>query len=73
MARKYHTLLTREDDGKWHIAFGDYDRQVVVDEKEGYRDGYPGYKAKDLKIITTGDRQADIAREVAMLNAEEAK
>lgn len=40
--KKYHTLLVREAVHlPWSIHFGDYDRQVVQDEREDIRDEYP--------------------------------
>lgn len=59
---KYHTLLTMEN-GRWYIQFGDYDKDVVKQEKE---DDYSGFKTK---IITTGDSQEAIDKKVAELNA----
>lgn len=67
MARKYHTLAVRED-GRWAPQFGDYDRETVDSEREEYRD--KGHKARDLRIITTGDTQAAINAGIANLNAK---
>jgi len=65
MARRYHTLLTRTD-GRWGIEFGDWDREVVVEEM---LDSYAAdFKAKDRKIIATSGKQADINAAVAALN-----
>ncbi|CAM5598966.1 hypothetical protein MAUB1S_10129 [Mycolicibacterium aubagnense] len=63
--RVYYSLLTRED-GQWAPQFGDYDLDTVKFERDDYRDR--GHKAKDLKIITTTDEQADINRAVFELN-----
>lgn len=68
MARKYHTLLTRFE-GRWGIEFGAYDRSDVVAEMECIHDGGM-YLKRDMKIVTTGDAQADIEARVAELNAE---
>lgn len=65
MPRPYYSLLTRED-GQWAPQFGDYDLDTVKAERDDYRDH--GHKAKDLKIITTTDEQADIKRAVFELN-----
>ncbi len=71
MARKYHTLLVRHT--PWGIEFGSYDRSDVEGEQEemGSRPkGTWGYTPKkDTKIITTGDKQADIQAAVDKLNA----
>lgn len=67
MSRKYHTLLTRME-GVWAIEFGSYDRADVVAELEAIHDGGM-YLKRDMKIVTTGDAQADIEAKVAELNA----
>jgi hypothetical protein len=65
----YYTLVTREN-GKWGPQFGDYDRKIVMQE---LRDSYLGlYKLNDMKIISTGPKQADINEAVRKLNAEKA-
>ncbi len=69
MARKYHTLLSREGFGfPWRIEFGDFDRETVDSERQEYRDN--GAKAANLKVITTGARQGDIDSAVSLLNAD---
>jgi hypothetical protein len=69
MTRKYHTLIVREDDkSPWTIHFGDYDRNTVWEEKEDLHSNGLGYKKKNMKIITTTDAQADIARAVRRIN-----
>jgi hypothetical protein len=69
MARKYHTLLLNEapqgEGPQWAIQFGDYDRDNVEYERDEYLRDHP---AKSLKIVTTGDKQADINAAVAKLN-----
>ena len=68
--RPYYTLVVHEGDhvadSPWGIAFGDYDLETVKAERDDYRDR--GWKAKELKIITTTDQQADIDRAVFELN-----
>lgn len=68
--RKYFSLLSIDGTPgcKWAIEFGDYDLQTVEDERDDYRDR--GWKAKELKIITTGDTQAAIDAAVAELNKD---
>lgn len=63
---KYFTLVIREDDGVWVADFGDYDRETVEYEREACK---PQHRAKDLKIIRSGDSQAEIDKQVALLNA----
>lgn len=66
---KYYTLLLKDDaHSPWGIAFGDYDRDVVVDE---YEDCYTAYYA--YKIIRTDEDQAAIEDCVSRLNDEEQK
>lgn len=67
MARKYYSLIQRID-GRWYPQFGDYDREVVAQERQDMRDGFEAPRAKDLKIICTGPKQADIEAAVAKLN-----
>lgn len=51
MARAYHLLLSRDDATQpFGIAFGDYDRAVVVAERQHYRETC---KAKNLRIVTS--------------------
>lgn len=67
--RRYHTLLCRAGVGQpWAIEFGAYDKADVTAERDDYIDGWQNFKRTNLKIITTSDRQADIAAEVARLN-----
>jgi hypothetical protein len=68
MARKYHTLVVNDGTAEapaWGPQFGDYYKTCVEAERDEYRRDYP---ASSLKIITTGDTQADIASAVAKLN-----
>ena len=64
--KSYYTLLILEA-GKWMIHFGDYDRQVVEDERDDCK--YSDPKAK-MKIISTGDSQAAIDAKVSELNSK---
>ena len=66
--RKYHTLLSIDGSPgcPWGIEFGDYDLDTVKEEWAELRDR--GWKRGELKIITTGDTQAEIEAEVARLN-----
>jgi hypothetical protein len=66
-SRKYYTLLTREDGSMWTIHFGDYDREVVEQERQDMLEGY--HSPKTLRIITTGHLQRDINAAVDRLNA----
>lgn len=68
MARRYYTLVQRID-GRWFPQFGAYDRAVVAEERQGMLDAHDAPRAKDLKIIRTGPKQADINAAIAKLNA----
>jgi hypothetical protein len=67
---KYYSLVTRDSkDSPWGVAFGDYDRATVSDERadmmeSACMEGYPLY----CKIITTDESQAAISERVAWLN-----
>lgn len=70
-SRPYHVLLERDDTGKpWRVQFGDYDRETVEDERRDTQDN--GVPRHCLKIITTGEGQADIDASVAALNEKPA-
>ena len=69
MARRYHTLVIRED-GRWAPQFGDYSKADVQQEE---RDCYTHFQGKripktDRKIITTDDTQAAITAAIDALN-----
>ena len=66
MSRRYHSLVILQD-GRWGPQFGDYSREVVEQEAE---DSYGDVPKKHRKIVTTGDKQADIVHRVAQLNGE---
>jgi len=70
MARKYFTLVSIDGSPNcpWAIEFGDYDHDTVWDEYLDMRDR--GWKRSELKILTTGDKQADIDAAVALLNKD---
>lgn len=66
--RKYHTLVSVDGSPgcKWAIEFGGYDLETVMQERADMRDR--GWKAKELRVLTTTDKQADIDAAVAKLN-----
>lgn len=73
MGRKYYTLLSKGNEvhhnGEWVIEFGDYDRETVEAERDEQRDAAKARQERvSFKIITTGDKQADINAAVAKLN-----
>jgi hypothetical protein len=78
--KKYHTLLERSSkDGKWYIAFGDYNKSLVKAELDelfynhkietiGQPRSKRRLKASLFKIITTADDKASIEKAVASEN-----
>lgn len=74
MARPYFILVAYEGEriagNPWGIAFGAYDREDVVREREDYRDH--GWKAKHLKVIRCADARPETCNAaIAALNAGE--
>lgn len=63
--RKYYTLAVREN-GVWGAQFGDYDKETVEDERADYLDH--DHKARDLKVIKSGDGRVAIEAAIAKLN-----
>jgi len=71
MARKYYTLIERDVETKtWSPQFGDYDRNVVVEEGQCMADsvGFTIPKGTKFKIIATDGSQVAINAAVATLN-----
>jgi hypothetical protein len=64
--KKYYSLVTLEN-GLWAVQFGDYDKQVVKQEKQ---DSYHGTKSR---IITTEETQESIDKAVKLLNEAQAE
>ena len=72
MARKrtYHTLVSIDGTPgcPWSVEFGDYDYSTVMEEFAEMRDR--GWKVKELKVLETGDTQAEIEAAIAKLNKD---
>lgn len=68
----YYTLLIREDKGgPWMIAFGDYDKETVIEERDDYREHF--HQKQNMKIVTTRTaRQSEIDTVLRKLNHERA-
>ena len=69
--QKYYTLVGLNTDHVWEIIFGDYDREVVEDERDDIKDNQENgvfHQIAKFKIITTSDKQADIDLAVKRLN-----
>lgn len=70
MAKRYYTLAVKPNNEgqQWSPQFGDYDREVVVQEQRDTKDDWP--KGSKFKVLTTGGRQADINAAIDALNRE---
>lgn len=68
MARRYHTLIARVESlgCPWGPEFGDYNLQTVKDERAEYRK--MGYKASELRIISTANSANAIRDGVREIN-----
>ena len=68
--KTYYTLIGiyKSEDCKYEIIFGDYDREVVVDEVRAWVDAGRDDSYPSLRIITTSDAQADIQARVDQEN-----
>lgn len=63
---KYYSLIVRGGNGVWFPEFGDYDKQVVADEKADMMDR--GIHRTDVAIIMTEDSQDAIMAGVRKYN-----
>ena len=64
----YYVLAIRES-GRWSIAFGDYDRDCVEQERDdSYCNDYSNFRKSDCKILKVGPAQSAIEAAVAKLN-----
>ena len=66
--QKYYTLVGLNTDHVWEIIFGDYDREVIEDEKSDQEDADCSDDYLSFKIIKTNEAQADIEFAVKRLN-----
>lgn len=72
MSKAYYTLAERQPDGTWAPQFGDYDKDVVVQERRDMLySGAGRLRGKDLRIVRSGAWQADINAAIAKLNGGE--
>ena len=69
--RKYYTLCVYEPDhDKWFNHFGDYELDVVADEKQDLNYGWDGILMKHMRIISTPDDQTAIDAALDKLNGK---
>lgn len=66
--KAYFTLVCRED-GVWSPQFGDYNRDVVIAERDHYKEAGT-YKAKDMVIIKTPAETIYVNARIAELNKD---
>lgn len=68
--RPYHTLIVIDGSPgcPWSPQFGDYDIETVKAERDDYRE--QGYKARELRIITTASTQTAIRDAVRTINRD---
>lgn len=72
MSKAYYTLAERQPDGAWAPQFGDYDKDVVVQERRDMLySGAGRLRGKDLRIVRSGDSWAEIDAAIAKLNGGE--
>lgn len=67
-SRKYHSLISRTPNEKWALEFGDYSKDVVLAERDDMKTSAD--KGTQFRVITTGDKQAEISAAVEKLNEE---
>ena len=68
---KYYTLCVYEPQhDKWFIHFGDYELDVVADEKQDLNYGWDGIPMKHMQIVKTSDQQSDIDAALDKLNGK---
>ena len=69
--KTYYTLCVYEPQhDKWFIHFGDYELDVVADEKQEMNYGWDGIPMKHMRIVKTSDQQADIDAALDKLNGK---
>ncbi len=64
MSRPYYTMVVKYGD-TWGPEFGDYDRQVVLDQ---IIDEYPDATPNEARMIVSKDDQRSIDATIAFLN-----
>lgn len=60
----YYTLIVNT--GQWHAEFGDFDRQVVREERDATIES--GFRSKHVKVIATEPDQESIQHKIDILN-----
>lgn len=74
--RRYFILATRDGDtAPWAVEFGDYSRDVVAEERTDWLDHFDDNGkwrlARNARVITCGDTQAEIDAVIRKINAED--
>ena len=70
--QKYYTLFVYElENQKWYNYFGDYDKNVVIDERDDLHENlYHGILKQHMCIVGTRDDQASIDAALDKLNGK---
>lgn len=69
MREKLYWSLLERVEGQWCVAWGDWERSLVKEEWQDYRDN--GTKASNLMIINSSGQQAHIDSLVRHLNQKQ--
>jgi len=66
----YYTLIVRtpEEGAKWTPQFGDYHREVCVDQMVDCKDNGEWPKGTQFKVIRSAPGQVSIDREIRIMN-----
>ena len=69
--KTYYTLFVYEPDHqRWYNHFGDYELDVVADEKQDLNYGWDGIPIQYMRIVKTSDDQTDIDAALDKLNGK---
>jgi hypothetical protein len=68
--RKYYTLCERTPGELWAPQFGDYNKQVVIQERADMKDSGSFIKGTEFTIICTSGSQKMISEAVEQLNLD---
>lgn len=70
MTRKYYTLCERTPGQLYAPQFGDYNKQVVIQERADMKESGSFIKGTEFTIICTSGTQAMISEAVNQLNRD---
>lgn len=62
-ARKYYIVVGKsKDSGKWEMLFGDYDRQVALDDSADLKGSFTGVEYQDIHVVMLPEDNAGAIR-----------